>query len=81
MFKTYISFSDSNTWSILETQGVKPRARDKLQAVSIDDKIYYFGGFGPKSDEAEVDEDDVGSKVVSKHFKTDKRVIFNVHNL
>ncbi|XP_059148384.1 kelch domain-containing protein 2-like [Physella acuta] len=43
----------NNSWSILDTEGIKPRARDKLQAVAIDSNIYYFGGFGPKSDEAE----------------------------
>ncbi|CAL1544468.1 unnamed protein product [Lymnaea stagnalis] len=43
----------TNSWSILDADGIKPRARDKLQAVAIDTNIYYFGGFGPKSDEAE----------------------------
>ncbi|KAK7011091.1 kelch domain-containing protein 1 [Biomphalaria glabrata] len=43
----------TNSWCILETEGNRPRARDKLQAVVIDTNIYYFGGFGPKSDEAE----------------------------
>ncbi|XP_005098914.1 kelch domain-containing protein 2 isoform X2 [Aplysia californica] len=50
---TFIFDTVTSTWAILETEGTKPRARDKLQAVAIDSKIYYFGGFGPKSDEAE----------------------------
>ena len=46
-------FAESGSWSVLETQGVKPRARDKLQGVAMGTNIYYFGGFGPKSDSAE----------------------------
>ena len=56
MVSIFVCVSDSGVWSVLETQGVKPRARDKLQAAAIDNKIYYFGGFGPKSDEAEADD-------------------------
>lgn len=56
---TFVFDTISNTWAILETQGNKPRSRDKLQAVAIHSNIYYFGGFGPKTDEAAVD--DVGA--------------------
>ena len=44
------TFAETGAWSILETQGDKPRARDKLQGVAVGTSIYYFGGFGPKSD-------------------------------
>ncbi|KAH9520447.1 kelch domain-containing protein 1 [Bulinus truncatus] len=50
---TFIFDTETHSWCLLETEGVKPRARDKLQAVAVDTNIYYFGGFGPKSDEAE----------------------------
>ncbi|GFO37974.1 kelch domain-containing protein 1 [Plakobranchus ocellatus] len=48
--------TESNTWTPLETEGPRPKARDKLQAVAVGEKIYYFGGFGPKTIEAEIDD-------------------------
>lgn len=35
----------------METEGNKPRARDKHQGVAVGTSIYYFGGFGPLTDE------------------------------
>lgn len=43
--------TESGKWSALDSTGNKPRARDKLQAVAIGTNIYYFGGFGPKTDQ------------------------------
>ncbi|XP_025077294.1 LOW QUALITY PROTEIN: kelch domain-containing protein 1-like [Pomacea canaliculata] len=49
----------TETWSIMETEGNKPRARDKHQGVAVGTSIYYFGGFGPLTDEdVELEEDD-----------------------
>lgn len=52
----FVFDTETSTWSPLETQGSKPRSRDKLQGVAVGSQIYYFGGFGPKTDEAEVDD-------------------------
>ncbi|CAG5120142.1 unnamed protein product, partial [Candidula unifasciata] len=63
----------TNSWSIPDTEGNRPRARDKLQAVAIDSNIYYFGGFGPKTDEAEAadldgeDDDDDEADIPEAH--------------
>ncbi|XP_070205613.1 kelch domain-containing protein 1-like [Littorina saxatilis] len=46
----FVFDTETVSWSVMETQGNKPRARDKLQGVAIGTNIYYFGGFGPKSD-------------------------------
>nr|KAG5708616.1 hypothetical protein BaRGS_033037 [Batillaria attramentaria] len=59
--------TESGKWSALDTTGSKPRARDKLQGVAIGNNIYYFGGFGPKTDqdlddleeESEEDEEEI----------------------
>lgn len=53
----FVFDTESRTWKEVETQGNKPRARDKLQAVAIGTNIYYFGGFGPKVAPEEMDED------------------------
>ncbi|XP_046358881.2 rab9 effector protein with kelch motifs-like [Haliotis rufescens] len=43
----------TNTWSVVSADGPKPLPRDKLQCVALGKKIYYFGGFGPKSADAD----------------------------
>ena len=55
LFQSHFDVENS-TWSPLETEGSRPRSRDKLQAAAVGSLIYYFGGFGPKTDEAEVDD-------------------------
>lgn len=42
--------TETNIWAVIDPTGNKPRARDKLQAVAVGTNIYYFGGFGPKTD-------------------------------
>ena len=49
-------FSESNTWSALAPTGKGPSSRDKMASAAIGDKIYIFGGFGPQSEEEEVEE-------------------------
>ncbi|KAL5004200.1 hypothetical protein ScPMuIL_017656 [Solemya velum] len=41
---------ENKSWSKLEGEGMKPSPRDKLQAVAVSTDIYFFGGFGPKSE-------------------------------
>ena len=59
--KTFLSlslsclFTDSCVWSVLNCEGQKPSARDKLQCAVVDKRIYYFGGFGPKSADADLE--------------------------
>ncbi|KAK3764256.1 hypothetical protein RRG08_033338, partial [Elysia crispata] len=52
----FVFDTENSTWSPLETEGPRPRSRDKLQGVAVGSLIYYFGGFGPKTDEAEIDD-------------------------
>jgi len=69
---TFVFDTETSAWAILETEGIKPRARDKLQAVAMDNKIYYFGGFGPKSDEAEAE--DVGADSDDDEYEDDGEI-------
>ena len=52
----FVYFSESNTWSALAPTGKGPSSRDKMASAAIGDKIYIFGGFGPQSEEEEVEE-------------------------
>lgn len=54
-----LSFSENKTWSEIQTTGTPPAQRDKVGGVAIGTNIYYFGGFGPKSAEADLDIYDV----------------------
>ena len=54
-------FSETLTWSVVEGEGNRPSARDKLQGTVIDTRIYYFGGFGPKLTGGEDDWEDVST--------------------
>ena len=55
-----LTLTDTSTWQEVKAEGPKPSPRDKLQGTAIDDKIYYFGGFGPKlTGDEEDDWDDV----------------------
>ncbi|XP_076444322.1 kelch domain-containing protein 2-like [Babylonia areolata] len=53
----FVFDTENSTWKEVETEGNKPRPRDKLQGVAIGSNIYYFGGFGPKTAPEEMDED------------------------
>ncbi|CAG2233844.1 unnamed protein product [Mytilus edulis] len=46
---------ENKTWSEIQTTGTPPAQRDKVGGVAIGTNIYYFGGFGPKSAEADLD--------------------------
>lgn len=46
----YFVIPENKSWSKLEGEGMKPSPRDKLQAVAVSTDIYFFGGFGPKSE-------------------------------
>lgn len=53
---------ETSTWQQIKA-GVGASARDKLAAATVNNKIYFFGGFGPKLAEnldstAEQDSDD-----------------------
>ena len=49
-----IFLPESSTWTKVEASGPGPSPRDKLAAAAIGDKIFCFGGFGPKMPEEEV---------------------------
>lgn len=49
-------FTESKTWTEVSHEGKPPAPRDKLTAVAIGTNIFYFGGFGPKSEEMELDD-------------------------
>ena len=42
---TLVIFSDSLKWSIVDTEGDTPQARDGHSACVIDAKMYIFGGY------------------------------------
>ena len=62
-------FSETLTWSVVEGEGNRPSARDKLQGTVIDTRIYYFGGFGPKLTGGEDDWEDVSTGTLAYNFK------------
>jgi N-acetylneuraminic acid mutarotase len=43
-------FTESKKWTEVSHEGKPPAPRDKLTAVAIGTNIFYFGGFGPKSE-------------------------------
>lgn len=49
-------FTESKKWTEVAREGKPPTPRDKLTAVAIGTHIFYFGGFGPKSEEMELDD-------------------------
>lgn len=51
-------FSDTSRWSAVEAEGTAPGPRDKLQAVAMGHRLYFFGGFGPKSTDMDDDDDE-----------------------
>ncbi|XP_078605037.1 kelch domain-containing protein 1-like [Branchiostoma floridae x Branchiostoma japonicum] len=63
---------DTETWSwneVTDTQGPAPSPRDKVASATVGNKVYFFGGFGPKDgwdteestmSEDEEEEEDVG---------------------
>lgn len=71
----------TGTWSDFQTEGSKPRPRDKLQAVAIGTNIYYFGGFGPKTDGADVSSDCSPSEHYLLFFDEIKSLLFSVLTL
>ncbi|XP_064608900.1 host cell factor 2-like [Liolophura sinensis] len=50
----YVFNTANCEWSQVEAKGSHPSARDKLGAVAIGTKIYYFGGFGPTLEEEDL---------------------------
>ena len=44
-----VIFLEQSRWSKLTASGTGPSPRDKLASAVIGEKIYVFGGFGPKS--------------------------------
>ncbi|XP_013407938.1 kelch domain-containing protein 1 [Lingula anatina] len=48
--------TETCTWSKVEGKGQCPSPRDKLASAVVGKNVYFFGGFGPKNEEEEVEE-------------------------
>ncbi|CAH1796061.1 unnamed protein product [Owenia fusiformis] len=54
----YVFNTETGIWTRPDTKGAQPSPRDKLKSVAIGTKIYFFGGFGPKTGEDDIEEVD-----------------------
>ena len=46
--RLFVLCSDTRVWTKPQVTGVSPSPRDKLASAVCNNKIYFFGGFGPK---------------------------------
>ncbi|XP_050400202.1 kelch domain-containing protein 1 [Patella vulgata] len=70
----------SNSWSVVTGDGERPCARDKLQATVVDKSIYYFGGFGPKSADEDILEEDNEEEDGAEFGWFDDLFVFNTES-